>query len=95
MTMTALGVYAGWTMRCADTVACRWFEGQKPQETVCDVALLDKVASRWSPQRARLDQLPHRLGEQQPSGRPSHPREPARRGSRGARPRPETRAPPP
>jgi hypothetical protein len=54
MTITALGVYAGWTMRCADTVACRWFEGQKPQETVFDVALLEKVASRGSPQRARL-----------------------------------------
>jgi len=76
--------------------ACRWFEGQKPHETVLDVALLAKVASRGSPQRARLHQPPHRLDEPQHRGRPSHPREPARpRRSRGARPRPETRAPPP
>ena len=65
-------------MSSADTVACRWLEGEKPQETVFDVALLDKVASHGAPQRARLHQPPHRLDEQQPSGRPSHPREPAR-----------------
>ena len=42
MTITALGVYSGWTMRVADTVACRWFEGEKQHETVVDVALLFK-----------------------------------------------------
>jgi len=78
MTITALGVYSGWTMRCADTVACRWFEGEKSQETVFDVALLDKVASRGAPQRVRLHQPPHRLDEQQHSGRLSHTRQPAR-----------------
>jgi uncharacterized protein YodC (DUF2158 family) len=31
-------------MRVADTVACRWFEGEKPEETVFDVALLEKVS---------------------------------------------------
>ena len=55
MTITALGVYSGWTPSPVHTVTCRWFEGEKPQETVFDVALLAKVASRGSPQRARLD----------------------------------------
>ena len=54
MTITALGVYSGWTMRCADTVACRWFEGEKAHETVFDVALLEKVASRGAPHRHRF-----------------------------------------
>jgi uncharacterized protein YodC (DUF2158 family) len=53
MTITALGVYSGWTMRCADTVACRWWEGTKAYETVCDVALLEKVPSRGARQRPR------------------------------------------
>jgi uncharacterized protein YodC (DUF2158 family) len=53
MTITALGAYSGWTMRCADTVSCRWFEGEKPQETVFDVALLEKVAARGYPPRDR------------------------------------------
>ena len=74
MTITALGIYSGWTMRCADTVACQWFEGEKPQETVFDVALLEKVASRGAPQRARLHQPPERLDEQPHRGRPSHTR---------------------
>jgi uncharacterized protein YodC (DUF2158 family) len=53
MTITALGVYSGWTMRVADTVACRWFEGEKQQETVVDVALLERVASRGALHRNR------------------------------------------
>jgi uncharacterized protein YodC (DUF2158 family) len=53
MIITAVGIYSGWTMRVADTVACRWFEGEKPQETVFDVALLEKVSARASPQRDR------------------------------------------
>jgi hypothetical protein len=74
MTITALGIYSGWTMRCADTVACQWFEGEKPQETVFDVALLEKVASRRASPRARLHQPPARLDEPQHRGRPSHTR---------------------
>ena len=42
MIVTTVGTYSGWTMRAADTVSCRWFEGEKPQETVFDVALLEK-----------------------------------------------------
>jgi uncharacterized protein YodC (DUF2158 family) len=56
MTITALGIYSGWTMSPADTASCRWFEGDKPQETVFDVALLEKVASRDDPHRDRLHQ---------------------------------------
>src|SRR6266567_5243946 len=52
MTITALGAYSGWTMSCSDTVSCRWFEGEKPQETVFDVALLEKVSARGYPPRA-------------------------------------------
>ncbi len=51
MTITALGAYSGWTMSCSDTVSCRWFEGEKPQETVFDVALLEKVSARGYPPR--------------------------------------------
>jgi uncharacterized protein YodC (DUF2158 family) len=40
MIVTTVGTYSGWTMRVADTVSCRWFEGEKQQETVFDVALL-------------------------------------------------------
>jgi uncharacterized protein YodC (DUF2158 family) len=65
MTITALGAYSGWTMRVADTVSCRWFEGEKPQETVFDVALLEKVASRGAPPRHRLHQRRDLLHEQQ------------------------------
>ncbi len=36
-------------MRLADTVSCLWFEGEKQQETVLDVALLEKVSSRGAP----------------------------------------------
>ena len=46
MTIIALGVYSGWTMSPTDTALCRWVEGDKPQESVLDVALLEKVASR-------------------------------------------------
>jgi len=53
MTIIALGVYSGWTMSCSDTVSCRWFEGEKPQETVFDVALLEKVSARGYPHRDR------------------------------------------
>jgi uncharacterized protein YodC (DUF2158 family) len=65
MIITALGIYSGWTMWCADTVSCRWFEGEKQQETVFDVALLEKVSSRGESHRYRLH--PHRalLHEQQ------------------------------
>ena len=38
MTITTVGTYSGWTMRVADTVSCRWFEGEKQQETVFDGA---------------------------------------------------------
>jgi len=71
MTITALGVYSGWTMRCADTVACRWWEGEKAQETVFDMALLEKVASRPAPQRHRR---PHPLAllTEKNTGFPSH-----------------------
>jgi uncharacterized protein YodC (DUF2158 family) len=61
MTITALGVYSGWTMRCADTVACRWWEGEKAQETVFDVALLERVPARGAPHRNRLHQPLDRL----------------------------------
>jgi len=53
MIITTVGTYSGWTMRVADTVVCRWFEGEKPQETVFDVALLEKVSARASPHRDR------------------------------------------
>ena len=71
MTITALGVYSGWTMRVADTVACRWFEGEKQQETVVDVALLERVASRGARHRNRRHQALELLHEKTP-GRPSH-----------------------
>src|SRR5919202_1147167 len=56
MIITALGAYSGWTMWGAATVACRWFEGEKQQETVFDVALLEKVSSRDGLHRDRLRQ---------------------------------------
>ena len=62
MTIIALGAYSGWTMRVADTVSCRWFEGEKQQETVFDVALLEKVSTRGYPHRDRTI----------PRGIPSH-----------------------
>jgi len=46
MTITTLGDYSGWMMRPSDTASCLWFEGHKKQETVFDVALLEKVSSR-------------------------------------------------
>jgi uncharacterized protein YodC (DUF2158 family) len=64
MIITALGAYSGWTMWCADTVACRWFEGEKQQETVFDVALLEKVSSCGEPRRHRLHQHGALLYEQ-------------------------------
>jgi uncharacterized protein YodC (DUF2158 family) len=42
MIITTVGTYSGWTMRVADTVVCRWFEGEKPQETAFDLALLER-----------------------------------------------------
>jgi uncharacterized protein YodC (DUF2158 family) len=72
MTITALGVYSGWTMRVADTVACRWFEGDKQQETVLDVALLERVASRGARQRNHRHQALELLHEKT-TGHPSHP----------------------
>ena len=57
MTITALGVYSGWTMSVADTVACRWLEGEKQHETVVDVALLEKVPARGARQRDRRNQV--------------------------------------
>ena len=56
MRITALRASSGWTMWCADTVACRWFEGAKQQDTVFDVALLEKVSSRGEPRHHRLHQ---------------------------------------
>jgi uncharacterized protein YodC (DUF2158 family) len=64
MIITALGTYSGWTMWSADTVSCRWFEGEKQQETLFDVALLEKVASRGEPHRHRLHQYRTLLHEQ-------------------------------
>ena len=46
MTITARGDYSGWTMSPSDTASCRWCEGQKQQETVFDVAILEKVSQR-------------------------------------------------
>jgi uncharacterized protein YodC (DUF2158 family) len=63
MIITALGAYSGWTMWCADTVSCRWFEGEKQQETVFDVALLEKVSSRDGLHRDRLRQRVNLLHE--------------------------------
>ena len=71
MTITALGVYSGWTMRCADTVSCRWLEGEKAQEIVFDVALLEKVASRGTPPRSRRP-ASHARRHEPPPGRPAH-----------------------
>jgi len=44
MTITALGDYSGWTTSPASTAACMWFEGKKRQETVFDVAMLEKIS---------------------------------------------------
>ena len=63
MTITALGVYSGWTMRVADTVACRWFEGEKQHDTVVDVALLERVPARGARQRVRRSQSREGLHE--------------------------------
>ena len=71
MIITALEAYSGWTMWGAATVACRWFEGEKEQETVFDVALLEKVSSRGAPQRHRFHQHRDLLHEQQYSVLPS------------------------
>jgi uncharacterized protein YodC (DUF2158 family) len=71
MTITALGVYSGWTMRCADTVVCRWLEGEKLQETVLDMALLERVPARGALQRDRRPWPLDRLHEKKP-GFPSH-----------------------
>ena len=44
MTITALGGSSGWTPSPAHAATCMWFEGHKQQETVFDVALLEKAA---------------------------------------------------
>jgi len=71
MIITALGTYSGWTMRCADTVSCLWFEGEKQQETVFDVALLEKVSPREELHRHHLHQHRALLLVQQKSVIPS------------------------
>jgi uncharacterized protein YodC (DUF2158 family) len=53
MIITTVGTYSGWTMRVADSVSCRWVEGEKQQETVFDVALLEKISARAYPHRDR------------------------------------------
>jgi uncharacterized protein YodC (DUF2158 family) len=49
MTITALGAYSGWTPSPSHTVTCLWCEGQKKQETMFDVALLEKASYRGTP----------------------------------------------
>ena len=71
MTITALGVYSGWTMRIADSVVCRWLEGEKQQETVVDMALLERVSARGARHRNRRDQA-RKLLHEKTTGRPSH-----------------------
>ena len=71
MSITALRAYSGWTMWCADAVACRWFEGAKQQETVFDVALLEKVSSRGEPCHHRLQQPGVLLHEPNAANSPS------------------------
>jgi uncharacterized protein YodC (DUF2158 family) len=71
MTITALGVYSGWTMRVADTVVCQWLEGEKQHETVVDMALLERVPSRGSFYRNRRHQARELLHEKK-TGHPSH-----------------------
>ena len=71
MTITALGIYSGWTMSLTDTVSCLWFEGEKPQETVLDVALLEKVSSTGYPHRNRIHQHRDLLHEQKQRAIPS------------------------
>jgi uncharacterized protein YodC (DUF2158 family) len=77
MTITALGVYSGWTMSVSDTVACRWCEGEKQHETVFDMALLEKVASRGAPHRDRRHQPLELLHEKQQRVPSAHTHEPA------------------
>lgn len=77
MTITALGAYSGWTMCPTDTATCRWFEGEKPQETVVDVALLEKISSRGDPHRDSLHQRRDLRHEKQKSALPSPTPEPA------------------
>ena len=45
MTITALGDYSGWTPTPSHTASCLWFEGKKKQETIFDVAMLEKASS--------------------------------------------------
>jgi uncharacterized protein YodC (DUF2158 family) len=71
MTITALGVYSGWTMSVADTVACQWFEGEKQHDTVVDVALLERVPARGARHRARRHQVLE-LRHEPETGRPAH-----------------------
>jgi uncharacterized protein YodC (DUF2158 family) len=45
MIISPLGDYSGWTPSPSHTATCTWFEGQKQQETIFDVALLEKASS--------------------------------------------------
>jgi uncharacterized protein YodC (DUF2158 family) len=56
MLITALGGSSGWTMSAAHTASCRWFEGRKQQETIFDVALLEKLSAPGTGSRARIHQ---------------------------------------
>jgi len=45
MTITTLGDYSGWTTSPSHSASCIWFEENKKQETVFDIAILEKVSS--------------------------------------------------
>jgi len=45
MIIIALGDYSGWTPSPSHTATCMWFEGQKQQETIFDIAMLEKASS--------------------------------------------------
>ena len=77
MLITALGDASGWTMSPSHTASCLWFEGQKQQETVFDVALLEKVSSRGYPYRDHIHQHRGRLHEQKHRAILSRTHEPA------------------
>ena len=67
MLITALGDSSGWTMSPSHTASCLWFEGQKQQETVFDIALLEKVSSPGYPHRDRLhEQKPRAIPARTP-----------------------------
>ena len=56
MTVASLGDYSGWTTSPAHTASCLWFEGKKKQETVFDVAMLEKVSYRGSASPLRREE---------------------------------------